>query len=106
MYQFRLPAFGRPSDGGVTVGYVLAMASMDGLCGLIAGPLALVLRFDSVSRPFVMPYVVASLALPFVWLISMALAGTYEERFVGLLAKHAVERPLAGEPAGQRDRLD
>ncbi|MCW2941154.1 MAG: exopolysaccharide biosynthesis polyprenyl glycosylphosphotransferase family protein [Actinomycetia bacterium] len=60
------------------------MASMDGLCGLIAGPLALVLRFDTVSRPFVMPYVVASLALPFVWLVSMALAGTYEERFIGV----------------------
>src|ERR1700731_1520908 len=25
-------------------------------------------------------------------------------RAAGLLAKHAVERPLAGEPAGQRDR--
>jgi exopolysaccharide biosynthesis polyprenyl glycosylphosphotransferase len=57
---------------------------MDMVCGLVAGLVALFVRFDEVNQTFVTPYLVASLTSPFVWLASMAIAGAYEERFIGI----------------------
>jgi exopolysaccharide biosynthesis polyprenyl glycosylphosphotransferase len=55
----------------------------DGLCGLAAGLLAYQLRFESAgARPA--PYLAASLALPFIWLGTVLVAGGYDSRFIGV----------------------
>jgi exopolysaccharide biosynthesis polyprenyl glycosylphosphotransferase len=63
--------------------YIRQAAVADGLCGLTAGLLAYQLRFESAgTRPA--PYLAASLALPFVWLGTVLIAGGYDSRFIGV----------------------
>jgi hypothetical protein len=55
----------------------------DGLCGLACRAAAYQLRFESAgARPA--PYLAASLALPFVWLGTVLVAGGYDTRFIGV----------------------
>ena len=65
-----------------TTTYLRVATLLDGLSALVAGLLALVVRFDSQS---VIPaeYFLISVVLPFLWLGSVALAGGYDPRFIG-----------------------
>jgi exopolysaccharide biosynthesis polyprenyl glycosylphosphotransferase len=75
----RLPA--RTADWTAT--YLLQVALIDGCCGLVAGLLAFRVRFGtSVSGDA--PYLWFSLALPFLWVVALELAGSYDARFIGV----------------------
>ena len=66
-----------------TSSYLRQVRVVDGLCGLAAGLLAYRVRFDGMADHPV-AYLVASLALPFAWLATVALAGGYDSRFIGV----------------------
>jgi len=66
-----------------TVAYLRWAALVDGLCALAAGALAFELRFDDPQyRPLV--YVIFTALLPVLWVASVALAGGYDARFIGI----------------------
>ena len=66
-----------------TASYLRQAGLIDGLCGLAAGLLAYRVRFDGAAdHPVV--YLLASLALPIVWLATVKLAGGYDPRFIGV----------------------
>ena len=68
---------------GWTVGYLRTAAVVDGLCALAAGLVALQVRFDAqVGVPAV--YFAFTVALPLLWLASVAVAGGYDPRFIGV----------------------
>ena len=65
-----------------TTAYLRVAAVLDGLSALAAGLLALVIRFDPQG---VIPaeYFLITVALPFLWLGSVTVAGGYDPRFIG-----------------------
>lgn len=63
--------------------YLLQVAIIDGCCGLVAGLLAFRVRFGTaVSGDSA--YLWFSLALPFLWVVALELAGAYDARFIGI----------------------
>ena len=58
-------------------------ALLDYLCGLGAGLIALEIRFDS-QGSIPAEYFAFTTALPFLWLGSVAVAGGYDPRFIGV----------------------
>jgi exopolysaccharide biosynthesis polyprenyl glycosylphosphotransferase len=76
----------RVADCGLkawTSRYVLRVTAADAGCGLAAGLLAFEARFGS-SEPRDIAYFWLALALPFLWLATLALSGAYDKRFVGV----------------------
>nr|WP_062338899.1 sugar transferase [Herbidospora sakaeratensis] len=55
----------------------------DILCALLAGGLAVVVRFGEVT-PYVEPYALSSAALPLLWVVVVGLSRAYEPRFAGV----------------------
>jgi exopolysaccharide biosynthesis polyprenyl glycosylphosphotransferase len=64
-------------------GYLRLTLVADCACALLAGLLALKLRFDDRLHPPA-AYLVLSLGLPLLWVVSVTLAGGYDSRFVGV----------------------
>jgi exopolysaccharide biosynthesis polyprenyl glycosylphosphotransferase len=62
--------------------YLRRVALTDGICGLIAGALAVEVRFMGQGY-WPVSYLAFTLALPALWCASVALAGGYEPRFIG-----------------------
>src|SRR5262245_57793097 len=63
--------------------YLRIAALLDCLCGLAAGLIALEVRFDS-QGSLPAEYCAFTIALPFLWLGSVAVAGGYDPRFIGV----------------------
>jgi exopolysaccharide biosynthesis polyprenyl glycosylphosphotransferase len=66
-----------------TSAYLRRAAKADGICGLLAGLLAFQLRFDDQAHQ---PgrYLAISLGLPLLWVLTLALGGGYDSRFIGV----------------------
>ena len=65
-----------------TKAYLHRVALADGICGLIAGALAVEVRF--LGQGYLpVSYLAFTLALPLLWCAAVALAGGYEPRFIG-----------------------
>src|SRR5260221_871270 len=63
--------------------YLRQACLADGLCGLLAGVLAYVIRFGTAAdRPAA--YLGISLLLPACWLLTILMAGGYDSRFIGV----------------------
>ena len=66
-----------------TVAYLRWAALVDSVCALAAGALAFEIRFDDPHyRPLL--YLVFTALLPVLWMASVALAGGYDARFIGV----------------------
>src|SRR2546429_7071669 len=66
-----------------TVAYLRWAALVDRVCALAAGVLPFELRFDAPHyRPLL--YLVFTSLLPVIWVASVALAGGYDARFIGV----------------------
>jgi exopolysaccharide biosynthesis polyprenyl glycosylphosphotransferase len=76
-----LPVSSAPREAGWTGRYLRSALAADAGAALMAGVLALELRFG--SHPRVMTYLWFTFALPAVWLSCVALARGYEPRFIG-----------------------
>ncbi len=82
-------ASGRRAHGAVvlrspwTNAYLRTAAVVDGLCALAAGVVALEVRFDSQGYA-PSGYFAFTSVLPFLWLASVAIAGGYDPRFIGV----------------------
>jgi exopolysaccharide biosynthesis polyprenyl glycosylphosphotransferase len=63
--------------------YLRQTVAADILCGLAAGLLAFQVRFNSVSYGVGL-YLLLSMLLPVLWVISVRLAGGYDSRFIGV----------------------
>ena len=63
--------------------YIRTAVLVDVVCALIAGALAVHVRFSS---PYYRPtaYLAITLAMPLVWLAAVALSGGYDARFIGV----------------------
>ncbi len=70
-------------SGSWTTRYLRVAATFDGACGLTAGLLAYQVRFDSSGRR-PSEYLLMSLSLPIVWLLTLMFAGAYDPRFIGV----------------------
>ena len=70
--------------------YVRTSVLIDGFCALIAGALAVQVRFAS---PYYRPtaYLAITLTMPLVWLAAVALSGGYDARFIGVGSDLSVE---------------
>jgi exopolysaccharide biosynthesis polyprenyl glycosylphosphotransferase len=66
-----------------TLTYLRRAAAADFGCALAAGLLAYQLRFHG-AGDHPLSYLAFSLALPIAWLVTLALAGGYDSRFIGL----------------------
>jgi exopolysaccharide biosynthesis polyprenyl glycosylphosphotransferase len=62
--------------------YLRRLVLTDSICGLMAGALAVEVRFMG-QGSWPVSYLVFTLALPLLWCASLALAGGYELRFIG-----------------------
>jgi exopolysaccharide biosynthesis polyprenyl glycosylphosphotransferase len=62
--------------------YQWRLVAVDVACGLLAGMVALLGRFDGVSDHLL--YVATTAGLPLAWIAWVALAGGYDQRFIGL----------------------
>jgi exopolysaccharide biosynthesis polyprenyl glycosylphosphotransferase len=71
------------SSASWTNGYLRQAVAADSICGLAAGLLAFQVRFDSAPGGAT-PYLILSLLLPVLWVISVRLAGGYDSRFIGV----------------------
>jgi exopolysaccharide biosynthesis polyprenyl glycosylphosphotransferase len=71
------------SSASWTNGYLRQAVAADSICGLAAGLLAFQLRFQS-QHYATGPYLLLSLTLPVLWVITVALAGGYDSRFIGV----------------------
>ena len=69
--------------GPWTARYLRLAGIADGICGLAGGLLAYQIRFDEAGH-HPAGYIVLSLALPFAWLLTLALAGAYNSRVIGV----------------------
>lgn len=58
------------------------MVGADAICGLLAGVVALLGRFQGSTQPDL--YVVATVGLPLIWIAWVAMVGGYDPRFIGL----------------------
>lgn len=65
------------------VTYLRIAAFVDGLCALAAGLVALEVRFDAQGH-VPAEYFAFTATLPLVWLASLAVAGGYDRRFIGV----------------------
>ncbi len=63
--------------------YLRQGAIIDGCCGLAAGLLAYLIRFDSTGHQ-PSEYLAVSLSLPIGWLLTLLLTGVYDQRFIGV----------------------
>jgi exopolysaccharide biosynthesis polyprenyl glycosylphosphotransferase len=63
--------------------YLVRAVLLDAGCALVAGALALVVRFGEVT-PYVAPYLALSLVLPLVWVGVVGANRAYEPRLIGL----------------------
>jgi len=63
--------------------YLLQVVLIDGCCGLSAGLLAYRVRFGSTVSGDA-AYIWFGLALPFLWIMALELAGAYDIRFIGI----------------------
>ena len=71
------------SSASWTSGYLRQAVGADFICGLAAGVLAFEVRFN--NEPFGSgPYALLSLALPVLWVVTVALSGGYDSRFIGV----------------------
>ena len=66
-----------------THAYLRQVGAVDALCALVAGLLALYLRFDAAGQP-PSRYLALSLSLPVIWVCILRLAGGYDARFIGV----------------------
>ena len=66
-----------------TNGYLRQAIFADLICGLAAGLLAFELRFSN-QHYRTGPYILLSLALPLLWVVTVGLAGGYDSRFIGV----------------------
>jgi exopolysaccharide biosynthesis polyprenyl glycosylphosphotransferase len=66
-----------------TSSYLRTAALLDCLCALAAGLIALQVRFDY-DGGFPVEYFAFTVALPFLWLGSVAVTGGYDPRFIGV----------------------
>ncbi|MFG1864352.1 sugar transferase [Microbispora bryophytorum] len=80
------PAHPMPRPPEWAVRYRLTAAVCDIVGALLAGVTAVVIRFGEVT-PYVMPYVIASAALPAVWAVILVLSRAYEPRLIGVGAE-------------------
>ncbi|GAB3908441.1 sugar transferase [Microbispora bryophytorum] len=80
------PAHPMPRPPEWAVRYRLTAAVCDIVSALLAGVTAVVIRFGEVT-PYVMPYVIASAALPAVWAVILVLSRAYEPRLIGVGAE-------------------
>jgi exopolysaccharide biosynthesis polyprenyl glycosylphosphotransferase len=71
------------SPAAWTSAYVRLAVLADGACALVAGALAVEVRFGS-QRYDLAVYLAITLALPLLWWASVALAGGYDSRFIGV----------------------
>ena len=62
--------------------YQWQLVAVDVACGLLAGLVALFGRFDGVSDHSL--YIATTAGLPLAWIVWVALAGGYDQRFIGL----------------------
>lgn len=58
--------------------------SFDFLAMLIAGLTAFVVRFPLIPRDSTNPYIALALALPWLWVLTLAICRAYEPRFIGV----------------------
>ena len=63
--------------------YLRMAAGLDGVCALVAGLVALEVRFDA-QGGVPAEYLAFTVALPLLWLCSVAVAGGYDPRFIGV----------------------
>jgi exopolysaccharide biosynthesis polyprenyl glycosylphosphotransferase len=70
------------SSASWTNGYLRQAVAADSVCGLAAGVLAFQIRFD--NQGYGGHYLILSLALPVLWVVTVALAGGYDSRFIGV----------------------
>lgn len=80
------PAHPMPRPPAWAVRYRLTVAVCDIVSALLAGVTAVVIRFGEVT-PYVVPYVIASAALPVVWAGILGLHGAYDPRLIGVGAE-------------------
>ena len=66
-----------------TASYLLQIVTIDGICALSAGLLAYRVRFGTAVSGDA-AYVWFGLALPFLWVMALELAGAYDTRFIGV----------------------
>jgi exopolysaccharide biosynthesis polyprenyl glycosylphosphotransferase len=71
------------SSAAWTSAHLRQVITADVLCGLVAGVLALELRFDDAGGP-PLAYLILSIGLPLIWLVFVGLAGGYDTRFIGV----------------------
>jgi len=68
---------------GWTSGYLRVAVAVDGLCALVAGLVALEVRFDG-GGSVPAEYLGFAVVLPLLWLGSLGIAGGYDRRLVGV----------------------
>jgi exopolysaccharide biosynthesis polyprenyl glycosylphosphotransferase len=78
----RSPALTRRHSRAWVSQYQLAMVGADAVCGLLAGVVALLGRFQGSTQPGL--YVAATAGLPLIWIAWVATVGGYDPRFIGL----------------------
>ncbi len=76
-------AHGVPGSLAWTSAYLRRTAIADFCCGLAAGLVAYLIRFEGVGH-HPLGYLVMSLGLPFAWLLTVLFAGGYDARFIGV----------------------
>lgn len=74
----------KTSAHGWVSGYVRTAVGIDVAIALAAGVFAFLVRFGSDVSPWTVEYVAFSALLPVVWPLGLALARTYEARFLGV----------------------
>lgn len=72
------------SQASWTSWYIRCALGLDFLVALSSCVLALLVRFPRLVLPYTIPYVALTIALPFAWVIAVALARAYEPRFMGV----------------------
>src|SRR5918999_4592123 len=74
----------REQSGDWTTWYVRLAVGIDFLSMLVAGVLALAIRFRGVTSIYTMPYIAMTASLPFLWLVTLAVCRGYEPRLIGV----------------------
>jgi len=74
----------REQSGGWTTWYVRLAVGIDFLSMLIAGGLALAIRFRGVTSSYTMPYIAMTASLPFLWVATLTMCRGYEPRLIGV----------------------
>ncbi|HEU5161366.1 MAG TPA: sugar transferase [Streptosporangiaceae bacterium] len=74
----------REQSGGWTTSYVRVAVAIDFLSMLVAGCLALGIRFRGVTSIYTMPYIAMTFSLPFLWVGTLAVCRAYEPRLIGV----------------------